>query len=67
MVDYHAFSADWVVREQIAQYSLNHVSQRKFTHICEFTGSKNLKQLHQVHSPFYPAVASLLGLRLHLC
>ena len=51
MVYYHAFPADWIVREQIMPYSLDHVSQQNFTHVYDFTGRKSLKQLHQAHSP----------------
>ena len=51
MVYYHAFSADWVVRKQIVRYSFNHVSEWKFTYVFDFTASKNLEWLHQVHNP----------------
>ena len=52
MVYYYAFQPTVVL--EIAPHLLDHVSQRKFTHAYDFTGSKNLEQFHQVHiySPF---------------
>ena len=36
MIYYHTFSVDLVVGKQIVSYSLNHISQQKFTHVYDF-------------------------------